>query len=102
MHEDEIYKSKQYWRPVKAFIAVFLVAGVVGAVGLASVLYAFHLSPDTVTAVVETTHYCPHPGCEPHLKPIDGYGAYEVVWAGIFFSVYLVFAGWGAARISDR
>ncbi len=101
-HEEEIYESKKYWRKVKAFLAVFLVAGLIGFGGLSAVLYAFHLDPDTEMETAEVRHLCGHEECKPHPRAEVTYGSAEIAWSGIVFVIYLAATGFWAGVVTDR
>lgn len=99
MYEDEIYANRKYWRRIKAFLAVFIVAGLIGLGGLSAVLYAFHLDPDVELTERTITHDgCPHTTCvrSSHQRMDVTYGSGEVAWSGIFFLAYLCGAGFCA------
>lgn len=92
--EKEIYESRKYWRKVKAFLAVFLVTGLIGLGGLGAVLYAFHLDPDVEVSIETIVHACPHVECLKSHPNVDvSYGSTEVAWSGVFFLAYLCAAG---------
>lgn len=104
--EDQVYAETKYMRRIKAFLLVFIMAGLLGLGGLAVVLYAFHLDPDTVTVATEVTHLrqgCPHSECaESHTAVSTSYGSWEVGVSGILYLIYLCAAGIGSGVLTEK
>lgn len=98
--EKQVYAEKKYKGKIRALLLVFTIAALVGLAGLAAVLYAFHLDPDT--NIVETVHQgCPHTGCgDPHAKA--SYGSWEVGVSGLVYVAYLCLAGFFAGVATER
>ena len=99
--EKQVYEEQKYKGKIRAFLAVFFIAALVGLAGLAAVLYAFHLDPDVVAS--EAAHLtCPHPECANNPHVTTSYGSTEVGVAGAVYVVYLCLAGFCAGIVTDR
>ena len=99
--EKQIYENQRYWRKFKALFLIMIVGGGLGLGGLVAVLYAFHLDPDTISAVAEINHACIH--CpDTHQITETSYASHEVAWSGVFYVAYLCVVGIFAGVMTDR